>query len=185
MRHFSSDHHFDHANIIGFCDRPFETTEEMNEAMIERWNAQVAEHDEVWILGDLCMGKLPDSLQYVSRLNGHKILLPGNHDYCWPGKKGWRKWATRYVLAGIDEVLDTNTVQLTVAGQQVLACHFPYRGDHYAERFAEYRPEDRGMSLLHGHIHEKWKVLDNQINVGVDVWNFYPASEEELAALLA
>ena len=32
MVFFTADTHFDHANIIRFCIRPFATVEEMNEA---------------------------------------------------------------------------------------------------------------------------------------------------------
>lgn len=184
MRHFSSDQHFDHFNIIGYSGRPYDTVEEMNEALVDNWNAHVSVDDETWILGDLCMGRLEHSMQFIARLNGRKILLPGNHDKCWFGHKKFQPWVAKYIDAGIDEVISQNTVTLQLGGQPVLACHFPYFGDHYAERYHQHRPVDRGMSLLHGHIHEKWKVHGHQVNVGVDVWDYRPVSEEELLPLL-
>ena len=54
----------------------------MNRAMVERWNDVVAAQrvgDEVWILGDLVLGQLTVNLAaHVSRLKGHKVLVPGN-----------------------------------------------------------------------------------------------------------
>jgi calcineurin-like phosphoesterase family protein len=67
----------------------------------------------------------------------------------------------------------------------VLACHFPYRGDsHDQDRYVEHRPVDEGAWLLHGHVHERWRVLDRMINVGVDVWDYRPVSEATLADLI-
>lgn len=83
---FSSDLHFDHANIISFCDRPFSSTHEMNEAIIERHNAVVKPQDHHYNLGDVTMirGGAPQVARlkaWVSRLNGHKRLIMGNHDH--------------------------------------------------------------------------------------------------------
>src|ERR1700722_9886157 len=80
MRFFTSDLHLGHQNIIGFCDRPYNTVHEMNEDLVARFNSRVHPQDEVWILGDLCMGKLDLSLEFVQRMNGIKYLVPGNHD---------------------------------------------------------------------------------------------------------
>ena len=49
---FTSDLHFGHQNIIKFCNRPWETVEEMDKALIENWNSVVGENDIVFDLGD-------------------------------------------------------------------------------------------------------------------------------------
>ena len=51
MIYFTADTHFDHANIIRFCNRPFATVEEMNETLIANWNRKVHGNDTVYILG--------------------------------------------------------------------------------------------------------------------------------------
>ena len=94
MRWWTSDHHFGHRNIIGYCDRPFPDVDAMHRALVERWNDLVGDGDEVWILGDLVMGDLVNSqllvllCAHVSRLRGTKILAPGYHDARRAGRRG-------------------------------------------------------------------------------------------------
>ncbi len=80
-----SDTHFGHTNSWqlfkrpdGSPLRPFTSTEEMDEAMIERWNAKVQPHDVVYHLGDVVINR--KYLHLVKRLNGKKRLVRGNHD---------------------------------------------------------------------------------------------------------
>ena len=58
--------------------RPFTSTEEMDEAMVERWNSVVGPNDTVYHLGDVVINR--KSLQILNRLNGDKVLIRGNHD---------------------------------------------------------------------------------------------------------
>ena len=51
-----SDTHFNHANIIQYCDRPFADVEQMNKELIKRWNNTVAKDDIVYQLGDFAFG---------------------------------------------------------------------------------------------------------------------------------
>lgn len=77
-----------HLGHLGMCQfmradgvtklRPWDTPEEMDEAMVERWNATVAPGDKVYVLGDVVMNK--KALPTVGRLNGKKKLIMGNHD---------------------------------------------------------------------------------------------------------
>lgn len=49
--------HFDHANIMKLCNRPYKNIDEMNESLIDNWNNIVSKNDTVYILGDITMGK--------------------------------------------------------------------------------------------------------------------------------
>lgn len=182
---FTADLHFGHGNIIRYCDRPFVDADAMNRALVDNWNAVVAEDDTVWVIGDFALGKIADTLPIATELNGHKILLAGNHDRCWSGH-GHRaeRWTERYLDAGFAEVFQ-DTATVGIGGRSVLACHFPYRGDsHDHDRFTQHRPEDQGAWLLHGHVHERWAQQGRMINVGVDVSGFRPISEASIATLI-
>lgn len=52
MIYFTADTHFGHENILKFCDRPLESVEAMNGALIAKWNRRVTGQDTVYILGD-------------------------------------------------------------------------------------------------------------------------------------
>jgi calcineurin-like phosphoesterase family protein len=78
-----SDTHFGHANICKFNSngvklRPWDNIEEHDEALVSNWNAVVKPTDKVYHLGDVAIKK--KSLAILSRLNGDKILIRGNHD---------------------------------------------------------------------------------------------------------
>lgn len=81
-----SDTHFGHTNswakfkLADGCTpmRPFSSTEEMDETMVQRWNETVRPQDHVYHLGDVVIKK--SSLDICKRLNGHKRLVRGNHD---------------------------------------------------------------------------------------------------------
>ena len=185
-RWWTSDHHFGHANIIKYCARPFTDADAMNRAMVDRWNDVVDDGDEVWMLGDLVMGQLIVNLSaHVWRLKGRKILVPGNHDVCWPHRKKGPTQVTAYFdLGGIARIVDSPE-PVTLAGQRVQVNHFPYALDsRYDLKFTQYRPKDDGGWLLHGHIHERWRQNGRQINVGVDAWDFAPVSEDTLCEVI-
>ncbi len=184
---FSADHHFGHNNIIKYCNRPFASTEEMNEELVKRWNSVVGINDIVHYLGDFSLSKnLVEP--FAARLNGEKHLVMGNHDTCHPtNKKKAEIGLEIYKRAGF------KTIQLEahmdIAGQSVLLHHMPYVEEEpkleYKIRFHKYRPIDNGGWLLHGHVHEKWKTKDHMVNVGVDVWDFYPVSITQIEHMIS
>ena len=181
----TADLHFGHANIIGYSNRPFDSVETMDRALVDLWNDTVDEDDEVVVLGDIVLGRFAESLRFIAELNGVKTLVPGNHDRCWSGH-GRRADAMRdvYLDAGFDAVVDVHAA-LTLAGELTVLSHFPYRGDsHDQDRYLDARPPDHGHWLLHGHVHERWRQRGRMINVGVDAWAGRPVSLERLGDLV-
>ena len=81
MKYYISDLHLFHKNAIEFDNRPFQTLEEMHEAILNNWNERVTNGDMVYILGDLSYrGRNEDLIALVARLKGRKVLVKGNHD---------------------------------------------------------------------------------------------------------
>ncbi len=179
---FTSDHHFGHANIIKYCNRPFRDTNEMNEAMVTAWNRVVELDDLVYYLGDFAMNAELVS-KIAPRLNGKKIIIPGNHDRCWKEKDTSGRWHTHYLEAGFDSIMQE--MRIEIGGESVLLNHLPYRNevDPSQKYFAE-RPVDDGGWLIHGHVHQRWQVTGKQINVSVEVWNFEPANLKSIADII-
>jgi calcineurin-like phosphoesterase family protein len=183
---FTADLHLGHTNIIRYSARPFVDAAAMNRALIDRWNEVVGDDDDVWMLGDFAMGKIDETLPLVAQLRGRKVLLTGNHDRCWAdhGRRA-EGWAERYLEAGFAEVLH-GQINLDVSGTNVVASHFPYRGDsHDHDRYVQQRPMDKGRWLLHGHVHERWQQRGRMINVGVDAWDYRPVAVATIRELIS
>jgi calcineurin-like phosphoesterase family protein len=181
---FTSDLHFGHANIIKYCDRPFSSVDEMNEIIISRWNDVVTPEDTVYVLGDVAMGKIKETLPLCLQLNGTKHLISGNHDRCHPVMKNFLENRQMYYDAGFESI-NEQWLDLNLGDALVDMCHFPFEGDsHDEDRFDDWRPTDRGQWLLHGHVHEKWQVRGKMINCGVDVWNFSPVPVDTVRQIM-
>lgn len=78
---FTSDQHWNHDNIIRFCNRPYANKQDMMEDMILKWNQVVGEDDIVCVLGDFFWKAQQGFItRNVQRLKGEIFLIPGNHD---------------------------------------------------------------------------------------------------------
>lgn len=102
--------HFNHSNIIKYCDRPYKDKYEMDEALIYNWNEVVPEDGVVFHLGDFKWSGSWNTT--LDRLNGKIHLITGNHDY----------EAARFInrFESIQE-----QVCINIEGQQILLNHFP------------------------------------------------------------
>lgn len=76
----SSDTHFCHNRQFIYKSRGFSSVEEMNEAIIQNWNAIVRPIDEVYLLGDVMLNDDIEGMKCLRRLNGIIHLIVGNHD---------------------------------------------------------------------------------------------------------
>lgn len=201
--YLTSDHHFFHRNVILYCKRPFASAEEfekrvildesvhrMNEAMVERWNAVVKPGDTVKYLGDFSLSFRAAEV-FVKRLNGNIDLIAGNHDKCHPvnykknAEKGQRL-RKQYYEYGFRTIETEGEIE--IAGIKCKMHHMPYLPEKppegYDLRYPQYRPKDQGQWLLHGHVHERWKVYGRQINVGADIWDYAPVHVDQIAEIL-
>lgn len=184
---FTADLHLGHARISELAHRPFSNVPAMNAHLIKAWNARVTEQDTVYVLGDVCMGPIQDSLDLIPLLAGRKILVPGNHDRCWVGHgKRADGWHARYREAGFDHILQPPILHALTGGPRVKLSHFPYAGDSgTTDRYVEHRPWDDGETwLIHGHTHGAWRQRGRQIDVGVDAWGGRPVSERALTEMI-
>ena len=80
-----SDTHFGHTGVCRFTRndgvtklRPWDNADEMDEAMVKAWNERVKPTDKIYHLGDVVINRR--ALSIMSRLNGDKVLIRGNHD---------------------------------------------------------------------------------------------------------
>lgn len=80
MVYFVGDTHFGDKNIISFENRPFEDVEKMDEFIIIQWNSVVSDTDKVFHVGDFSAYDKEKNKEILSRLNGKKCLIMGNHD---------------------------------------------------------------------------------------------------------
>jgi calcineurin-like phosphoesterase family protein len=174
-----SDTHFGHTNswekfklADGSPLRPFTSTEEMDETMIERWNAKVKPGDTVYHLGDVVINK--KYLHLVSRLNGRKILIRGNHD-----------------IFGDDDYYNVGFEQIhgvRVFVDKFILSHIPLHPDCVTERF---------KVNVHGHLHANEIMIDETLMsssyikpdprylcVSVERTNYEPLHFDEVQALI-
>lgn len=172
MIYLTSDTHFNHANILKYepVSRPFNTIEEMNEVIVERWNSRVSDEDTIYILGDFFMGKLEDIEPIYSRLKGKKILVRGNHD-----QNNRLKLLKELGL----EIKDIE--YLKYKGRYFILCHFPIANEEFIKMVIEDNSE---VVNLYGHIHSKAPkgYHNGTYHVGVDTNNLYPISLDEVWA---
>lgn len=173
--YFTSDTHFYHSNIIGFCKRPFKNVEDMNEALIENWNRVVSQDDIVFHLGDFCLRGSHEWTKILNRLNGKIYLILGNHDL----KNIRQGYTSRFELTSMQ-------MHIEVDKQKIYLNHCPLLcyGGAYGNTWQ-----------LFGHVHtSKYNtgkdasrlnmLFPTQYDVGVDNNDFTPVSFAQVKRII-
>ncbi len=168
MIYFTSDTHFLHKNILKYSNRPFASVEEMNEALIEKWNAVVEPGDTIYHLGDFGLGNVNKLREIMNRLNGNKRYIIGNHDSGDLLKKIGEscEWMKDYYRLRIPEHSASSTASDYT---YIIMSHYP---------IASWDMMAHGAIHLHGHTHNSYKANGKILDVGVDnpFSNFTPVS---------
>ncbi len=162
-----SDTHFGHVGVTQFLRsdgtklRPWDNTEDMDEYMVEQWNKTVRPKDKVYHLGDVVINR--KHLKTLSKLNGEKVLVKGNHD-----------------IFRIEEYL---TYFKDVRGYHVL--------DNFLLSHIPIHPSCLGRfeGHIHGHLHSN-RVMYNDLidtryfNVSVECISYTPISFDTVTSTM-
>lgn len=167
----TSDLHFCHNKDFIYAPRGFDSVEDMNSAIVSRWNEVVKDDDEVYVLGDLMLDDNEEGIRLWNELNGIKHIVLGNHDT-----------DTRIELYG-------NCPRTDIEGYAKL---LKYRGYHFylshyptlTANFDENRPLKEKMINLCGHSHtsDRFRDMDRSIiyHVELDAHGNRPVSIDEV-----
>lgn len=176
---FTSDLHLGHPRVAEL--RGFDSVAEHDAAIVEGWSG-VKSDDVVWVLGDIAVHKPAVALQVMARLPGRKRLVSGNHDPIHPMHHDAHKWSRRFldVFEGYGPFARTR-----IRGVGMMLSHFPYTRDRGEEaRYTQYRLPDLGEPLLHGHAHDRTRLIGRELHVGLDAWNLGLVAEWQVLDLL-
>lgn len=190
-RFFTSDVHFGHRNIIGFCKRPYKDVEAMDAAIIEQWNSQVKPEDEVYFLGDFGVIKSKAlETELVNKLNGTKHLIIGNHDSGFNSGHGIDDKSNRAYARVIRKLEAAGWASVEVYRELTLKdgtlatlTHLPPDSDHDS-RYSHFKiHKDANKLHLHGHLHGRYRKYNNLIDVCFD-GDLNLLTEDEVLAIM-
>lgn len=161
-----SDPHFYHEGIVSYAGRPFKNAARMNNILIRQFNKIVNPDDVVYFLGDLgCNIRRNQLADIIGKMNGKKILIPGNHDTL---------SIFEYYDCGFAGVY--GHLKLNYEGREIYLAHDPCWA---------LLPNSLWFC---GHVHNMWlklvtKTNTTVINASVEMWDYRPVFFEEMLAV--
>jgi len=166
---FTSDTHFDDEFAIQYFNRPFNSMDEMNAVMVERWNDVVTDDDVVYHLGDFTPRDLRHFTKWANQLHGNIRILPGNMDRLW-----LQEFTGSEKVLVIDPLISLAFEQLGTMGQPqvIVLCHYSMQ---------VWERSNQGSWHLFGHTHGRLKGIGRSFDVGVDCTDFVPLSLDGVA----
>lgn len=146
--------------------RAFDSIDEHDDALVEAWNSMVSPKDTVVHAGDFGFWKTPveDLERIFKKLNGRKILIPGNHDSIEVEGFGWDA-----VYRGVVHVTDADKTKIVVS-------HHPQR---------EWDNWHSGALHFHGHTHNSLPSSRRSMDIGVDNIGRWPLTATDIRACMS
>lgn len=139
---YIGDPHLFHTNIIKYDNRPFPNAAVMNDIQIRNWNNVVSPDDDVYMVGDISWSKDSEvNRAILNSLNGHKILIRGNHD-----------GAMKAVYDCFDKVVDY--LEIVDNGIKVILFHYPIL-------FWNGQFHDSVHIYAHVHNSHQWNIMES------------------------
>lgn len=169
--YITSDLHFHHRNVIKYCNRPFDSIEEMNKAMIDQWNSKVNDDDDIIFVGDLFFCNMTKAKEILDQLKGNIHVVWGNHDDVLRISKKQIKMGYRPVKKEFEPYFTSHQdyLELNYKDHMFVISHFPMLSWHQ---------QHRGSIMLHGHCHGSLPNDETKLimDVGIDntsfkIWN--------------
>jgi calcineurin-like phosphoesterase family protein len=166
----TSDLHFCHNQEFLYKPRGFNSVDEMNEAIVERWNSVVKPDDMVFVLGDFMLNDNEKGIEYIKRLNGWLLAVWGNHDSV----------ARQEFIYGHHPII-MNMGYAHQFKHNKLTCYL----SHYPTLTANYDEKHFNQHVInfHGHTHQQTNWLNPanpfMYHVGLDSHNCTPVHIEE------
>jgi len=158
MIYFTSDLHAFHKNILDYDNLPFCSVEVYREFIVKTWNDLITDEDEVYLLGDTCVGGRGSEIDYfLQSLKGKKYLVKGNHEKEIMKNKSLHRhfvWIKDYFV-------------FDYQNQRFVLMHFPIE---------EWLNKSHGSIHLHGHSHGSSRPQKNRLDVGfsasgLNIWS--------------
>lgn len=139
-------------------DRPFSSAEENIAELVDKHNALVSPDDEVIVVGDAVNFFTPDQHVHISKFNGKKTLIRGNHD---------RNISDDVYYLYFDKIIKEGDGFFINCGMSCYVTHYPTQGK-------------KDFFNLVGHVHSAWKYQLNMFNIGVDANHFRPVKASSI-----
>ena len=172
--YFSSDTHFGHDREFIFGPRGFKDINEMNEAIVRKFNAIVSDEDELYLLGDCILGDTEQNIEYLKRLNGKIHIILGNHD----------TMARQSAYKSLNNILDVKYADMIKIKTEngtfnFYLSHFPT----HTANLDDHGELSHMIINLYGHTHQKTNFyMDNptMYHVGVDSHGCFPVEINDI-----
>ena len=174
---FTSDTHYNHANICRSTTswieksntRDFDTLEEMNSTIVNNINSLVHEDDILIHLGDWSLGGFDSIVEFRKRINCREIrIVLGNHDHHIANNKN----NIQLLFSSVHDYL-----QLEIEKSRLVCMHYP---------IASWNGLANGYLHLHGHTHSRNRLTGGKsMDVGMDSNSLLPVNFRDIVETLS